>query len=561
MDWFVNLFMGEGIPHSIILLALSIALGIMLGKVKIFGVSLGGTCILFVGILFGELGMQVDPSILNFFKEFGLILFVFSIGLQVGPSFFSNFKKGGAMLNLLATLVVLLGVATTLVIYFVTDTPIQTMIGIMSGAITNTPGLGAAQQAFYDITGTNDPTIAMGYAVAYPLGVIGIILTIIIIRVLTGVNVKEEEKRIIKESEESESSTTAVAMEVVNPALHETTIAELGTTIGENHHFVVSRILKKSSGEVHEVDSHTVLEEGDKLFVIAEKSEMQTLELLIGSTEEIDKDIWMPEEASFISRKVIITKKGINGKRIKDLNLRKHYGVNITRVTRAGIDIVASPNFTLQYGDKLTIVGSAEALKDVSKLLGNSLRHLHEPNLITIFIGIALGILLGSLPIAIPGMPQPVKLGLAGGPLIVAILIARFGHRYKLVSYTTASANLMLREIGISLFLACVGLGAGGTFVDTLVNQGGATWVGYGVIITIVPILIVGLLGRLVFKIDYFTLCGLISGSSTNPPALAFSNSQTDLDVPSIGYATVYPLTMFLRVLAAQLLVIFFVGG
>lgn len=538
------------------ILALTIMLGILLGRVKIAGISLGATFILFVGILFGELGMKVDRSLLHFFQEFGLILFVFSIGLQVGPSFFSNFKKGGRTLNLLATLNVVLAVVVTTVIYFLSGVPLQTMVGIMSGAITNTPGLGAAQQAYSEITGIEDPSIGMGYAVAYPLGVIGIILSIILIRWIGRVNIKEEEVKLEEERAGEELSAIPISLQVTNPALFGHTVKSL-TELLHGRTFVVSRIWKKETDEIHIATIDTVLSEGDRIFVITEQPHIDALVVTVGRKLHIDRKRWILEGSKYISRKLVVTNREINGRTLKSLNLRALYGVNVTRIYRAGVEIVASPNFALQYGDRLNVVGSDAAIDSMEELIGNSIKRLDEPNLVTIFLGIALGILVGSIPIMFPGIPQPVKLGLAGGPLVVAILIARFGYKLKLVAYTTTSANLILREMGISIFLACVGLNAGNGFVDTLVNNGGFVWVGYGLLITLIPLLVVGLLGRFVFKLNYLQLSGMMAGATTDPPALAYANSLSDSDAAAVGYATVYPLTMFLRVLAAQLMIIF----
>ena len=538
------------------ILALTIMLGILLGRVKIAGISLGATFILFVGILFGELGMKVDRSLLHFFQEFGLILFVFSIGLQVGPSFFSNFKKGGRTLNLLATLNVVLAVVVTTVIYFLSGVPLQTMVGIMSGAITNTPGLGAAQQAYSDITGIEDPSIGMGYAVAYPLGVVGIILSIILIRWIGRVNIKEEEAKLEEERAGEELSAIPISLQVTNPALFGHTVKSL-TELLHGRTFVVSRIWKKATDEIHIATIDTVLSEGDRIFVITEQPHIDALIVTVGRKLHIDRKRWILEGSKYVSRKLVVTNREINGRTLKSLNLRALYGVNVTRIYRAGVEIVASPNFAPQYGDRLNVVGSDAAIDSMEELIGNSIKRLDEPNLVTIFLGIALGILVGSIPIMFPGIPQPVKLGLAGGPLVVAILIARFGYKLKLVAYTTTSANLILREMGISIFLACVGLNAGNGFVDTLVNNGGLVWVGYGLLITLIPLLVVGLLGRFVFKLNYLQLSGMMAGATTDPPALAYANSLSDSDAAAVGYATVYPLTMFLRVLAAQLVIIF----
>ena len=556
MNWFQELLFGSGVGHSLMILALTIMLGILLGRVKIAGISLGATFILFVGILFGELGMKVDRSLLHFFQEFGLILFVFSIGLQVGPSFFSNFKKGGRTLNLLATLNVVLAVVVTTVIYFLSGVPLQTMVGIMSGAITNTPGLGAAQQAYSEIVGVDDPSIGMGYAVAYPLGVVGIILSIILIRWIGRVNIKEEEAKLEEERSEEELSAIPISLQVTNPALFGHTVKSL-TELLHGRKFVVSRIWKKATDEIHIATIDTVLSEGDRIFVITEQPHIDALIVTVGRKLHIDRKRWILEGSKYVSRKLVVTNREINGRTLKNLNLRALYGVNVTRIYRAGVEIVASPNFALQYGDRLNVVGSDAAIDSMEKVIGNSVKRLNEPNLVTIFLGIALGILVGSIPIMFPGIPQPVKLGLAGGPLVVAILIARFGYKLKLVAYTTTSANLILREMGISIFLACVGLNAGNGFVDTLVNNGGFVWVGYGLLITLIPLLVVGLLGRFVFKLNYLQLSGMMAGATTDPPALAYANSLSDSDAAAVGYATVYPLTMFLRVLAAQLMIIF----
>ncbi|MDO5016876.1 MAG: putative transporter [Porphyromonas sp.] len=556
MAWLQDLFFGGGVAHSLLVLALTIMLGIILGRIKVFGISLGATFILFVGILFGEAGMQVDHNILHFFQEFGLILFVFAIGLQVGPSFFSNFKKGGRVLNLLAVLNVISAVVVTLIIYYLSDVPIQTMVGIMSGAITNTPGLGAAQQAFSEISGIDDPSIGMGYAVAYPLGVVGIIVAIMLIRMIGKIDIKKEEQALEEERAEEELSAVPISLEVCNPALFGHTVESL-TDLLQGRKFVVSRIWKKSTDEILIANTETVMEEGDKIFVITEQPHVEALVVTVGKELNIGRKRWIPEGSKYIARKVVVTRHEINGRSLKSLNLRALYGVNVTRIYRSGVEIVASPNFILQYGDRLNVVGSDVALESVIPMFGNSVKRLNEPNLVTIFLGIALGIILGSIPIMFPGIPQPVKLGLAGGPLVVAILIARFGYKVHLVSYTTTSANLILREMGISIFLACVGLKAGDGFVDTLVHQGGFTWVGYGLLITLIPLIIVGILGRFVFKLNYLQLAGMMAGATTDPPALSYVNSLSDNEAASVGYATVYPLTMFLRVLAAQMMIIF----
>jgi Predicted permease len=557
MSWLNDLLWGNGIAHSILILAVVIAVGIQLGKIKIFGISLGVTLVLFMGILLSHFGFRVNPELLHFFKEFGLILFVFSVGMQVGPGFFSSFKKGGITLNLLACGIVFLGVATTIIIHFITGIPISTMTGIMSGAVTNTPGLGAAQQAYNELFGSHDETIALGYAVAYPLGVIGIILSMLCIRYVFRVNMEKENKKIEEEENHQVQGAIPVSLVVKNPAIFNKTIAQVSALL-EGLEFVISRIHYKEINKIEIADANSVLHENDRIFVITTDHNSEVIKTFIGEEIEMDRKQWIPTDSQLISRRIVVTKSEFNGKRLGDLQLRRLHGTNVTRLNRSGVDLVANRSLPLQLGDKLTVVGSEVAVKKVSELLGNSEKRLNEPNLVTIFLGIALGVILGSIPFVFPGIPQPVKLGLAGGPLIVAILISRFGYRYKLITYTTLSANLMLREVGIALFLACVGLSAGEGFVDTIVNKGGYTWVGYGFLITIIPLLIIGFIGRYFFKLNYFTLMGLIAGSTTDPPALAYSNATAGNDAPAVGYATVYPLTMFLRVLSAQLLILVF---
>lgn len=543
---------GMGIGHSILLVAVVVFVGILLGKVKVAGISLGMTWILFVGIILSHFEMRMDPRALHFLKEFGLILFVFSVGLQVGPGFFSSFKKGGMTLNFLATMIVLLGVVTTYVIYKITGLDVTTMVGILSGAVTNTPGLGAAQQAYFDMTGNEGSQIAMGYAVAYPLGVVGIILAIILIRYIFRIRLDRELAFAEKSAGDSAGHATRISILVKNPGLFGKEIREIADLI--NKKFVISRVLTKE-GKPETATSTTILNESDRLFVIVAEQDIDAIVAFLGVRIEMNQADWDSVDANMVSRRILITRPEINGKKLGHLHLRGGYGVNVTRVNRAGVDLVASPMLELQMGDRVTVVGAENNIANVEKRLGNSLRRLREPNLVPIFLGIALGIVLGSIPFTFPSIPQPVKLGLAGGPLIISILISRFGPHFNLVTYTTMSANLMLREVGISLFLACVGLDAGTGFVET-VTHGGYAWIGYGFIITFVPLMIVGVVARLVCKIDYFTLMGLIAGSTTDPPALAYANSVAGNDMPAVGYATVYPLTMFLRVLTAQMLVL-----
>ena len=543
---------GGGVAHSVLILSLVIAFGIMLAKIKVAGVSLGITWILFVGIVFGHFDMTLNEHLLHFMKEFGLILFVYSIGLQVGPGFFSAFKKGGLTLNLLAMLVVFLGVVITIILHFVTGTPITTMVGILSGAVTNTPGLGAAQQANSDLNGIDAPEIALGYAVAYPLGVVGIILSLIALKYILRINTKTEEA----EAERGlghiqELTVRPISFEIRNEAIDGKKIKDIRPLM--NRDFVISRVQYHDGQGTELANSDTVLHLNDKILVISTPKDIEAISVFFG--KQIDMQ-WEQLDKKLISRRILITKPELNGKMLSQLKIRNNFGASITRVNRSGVDLVAAPQLQLQMGDRVTIVGSELAVSHAEKVLGNSMKRLDHPNLIPIFLGIALGCILGSTPFVFPGIPQPVKLVLAGGPLIVSILISRFGPQYKMITYTTMSANLMLREIGISLFLACVGLGAGKGFVETVIYDGGYVWVGYGVIITIVPLLIAGLVGRYVFKLNYYTLIGVLGGSTTNPPALAYSNDLTSCDAPAVGYATVYPLTMFLRVLTAQILIL-----
>lgn len=556
MNWVNELLWGNGVAHSILVLAFVIAMGILLGKVKIAGISLGITWVLFVGIVMSHFGFLIDPHVLHFVKEFGLILFVYAVGLQVGPGFFASFKKGGLKLNLLATGIVLLGVCTTIAIHYITDIPMPTMVGILSGAVTNTPGLGAAQEAYATVNnGASDPTIALGYAVAYPLAVIGIIFSITLMRYIFRINFDKENQQLENESSDNKDMVYPLSLVVKNQELCGKDLKTISSMIP--HKLIVSRICH-DDGQIEIASSGSVLNENDKVFVIATPLTKEAITRFIGEPIDMSNEQWEKMGSELVSRRILVTHSKVNGKTLAQLGLRNRYRVNITRVNRAGIDLIARPNLALQIGDRVMVVGTKDAIAGVEKLLGNKLKRLNEPNLIPIFIGICLGVLLGSVPFVFPGIPQPVKLGLAGGPLVVAILVSAFGPKLKLVTYTTMSANLMLREIGICLFLACVGLGAGEQFVETIVHGGGIKWVGLGVIITMVPLLIIGTIGRGIFKINYFTLMGLMSGSMTDPPALSFAVSTAGNDAPSISYASVYPLTMFLRVMSAQLLILLF---
>ena len=552
MEWLYSLFFGSGIAHAVLTFALVITIGILLGKIKIGGVSLGITWILFVGILLSHFGMTVDNEVRHFVQEFGLILFVFSIGLQVGPGFFASFKHGGITLVSCAVAIVLLGVATAYVIHAVTGTPIPTMVGVLSGAVTNTPGLGAAQQAYADASGYNDPNIALGYAVAYPLGVVGIIFTMIFIRYALRVKFEKEDEGLAALSNEQKFAEK-VSVEFTNAILDGRTVEYMRDLV--NRQFVISRVMH-AGGEITMADADTVIHLGDRLWVICKAEDVEAVVAFFGQRVELTDEDWgnNTPNAELISRRILITKSSINGKKFSDLRLRTKYGITITRVNRAGMDLIPYQGLELQVGDRVMVVGSAKAVAKVADVLGNSLKKLDHPNLITIFVGIALGVLLGSIPLM--NVPQPVKLGLAGGPLIVAILIGRFGTHFHLVTYTTASANLMLREIGIALFLAAVGIGAGDGFIEAIAG-GGYRWIGYGAIITIVPLVIVSLVARLWLKMNYYTLMGLIAGSTTDPPALAYANATAGNDMPAVGYSTVYPVVMFLRVLTAQIFILF----
>lgn len=544
---------GGGVAHSVLILSLVIAFGIILAKIKIAGISLGVTWILFVGIVFGHFNLSLDEHLLHFLKEFGLILFVYSIGLQVGPGFFSAFKKGGFTLNMLAMTTIFLSVVITIILHFATGVPITTMVGILSGAVTNTPGLGAAQQANSDLNGIDAPEIAMGYAVAYPLGVVGAILSLLALKYILNINTTKEEADAEKGlGHLQELTVRPVTLVIKNEAINGKAIKDIRPLVNRN--FVISRIrYHEGNKETELVNSGTILHLDDEILIISNPIDIEAITVFFGKQVEVE---WEQVSKNLISRRILITKPELNGKTLSQLKIRNNFGANITRINRSGVDLVAAPSLQLQMGDRVTVVGSELAVGHAEKVLGNSMKRLNHPNLIPIFIGIALGCILGSIPFMFPGIPQPVKLGLAGGPLIVSILISRFGPQYKMITYTTMSANLMVREIGISLFLACVGLGAGKGFIETVVNEGGYVWIGYGAIITVIPLLTTGLIGRYGCKLNYYTLIGVLSGANTNPPALAYSNDLTSCDAPAVGYATVYPLAMFLRVLTAQLLIL-----
>ena len=555
MQWFQDLFWNNSVAHTVLIYSIVIAAGVALGKIKVWGVSLGITLVLFVGILAGHLGLIINEEVLDFTKDFGLILFVFTIGLQVGPGFFSSFRKGGLAFNLLAMTIVVLNVGMTVFVHYIARISMPMAVGILSGAVTNTPGLGAAQQALGQIQvmhpGTEVPQISLGYAVAYPFGVLGIILSMMVIKRIFRLNPAGELEILTRRSGMEKQKPQHFNLVVRNPQIVGKKIGDLHEAL--NCEFVISRICHDQKVSIP--GAETVLHEGDLLLIIGSAKDAKKINMLIGEESGIKLNE-MP--SSLVSRRILVTKDHLNGKTISALKLRSVYEVNITRVNRAGVEFLASNNLALQVGDKLTVVGQEDAVMNVATLLGNSMKRLDEPNIVPIFIGILLGVLVGSIPFRFAGIPMPVRLGLAGGPLIVAILLSRYGYRFSLVSYTTHSANLMLREIGIVLFLASVGLKAGGSFVDTLVSGDGLSWMGWGFLITIIPLLIVGSVARIFLRKNYLEICGLLAGSTTDPPALAYANSIVNSDAPSVTYATVYPLVMFLRVLSAQLLILLF---
>ena len=560
MNWLQDLLTNpNSIAHIVALYAFVIAAGVLLGKIKLFGISLGVTFVLFVGILAGHFGFTGNPAILSFVQDFGLILFVFCIGLQVGPSFFSSFKKGGITMNMLAVGIVALNIVVALVLYYALQgrVDIPMMVGILCGAVTNTPGLGAANEALQQLH-YQGPEIAMGYACAYPLGVMGIILSLIAIRYICRVNMQKEAEDIQKEEEANPHlKPYHIVLKVQNEALSGKKMSQVQNFLARD--FVCSRILQ--DGHVYVPNADTVLRLGDEMNIVCAEDDSEAIQAFIGpKIDGVDWDKQSKQDKPMVSRRILVTQPSINGKTLGELHFSSMYGVNVTRVNRSGMDLFAARQLTLQVGDRVMVVGPQDAIERVAELLGNQLKRLDHPNIVTIFVGILVGILFGSLPIAFPGIPTPVKLGLVGGPLIISILIGRFGHKVKLVTYTTMSANLMLREVGLVLFLASVGIKAGENFVQMVVEGDGMLYVGIGFLITVIPLLIIGMVARWRHKLNYYTLMGLIAGSNTDPPALAYANQISGNDAPAVGYSTVYPLTMFLRILTAQLLILFMAG-
>lgn len=550
-----ELFFGMGIAHDVLIISLTVALGYACGKIKIGGVSLGITCILFAGIVFSHFGMLLDPTVLIFIREFGLILFIYAVGMQVGPNFFASFKRGGLKLNLLAVFLVLSGVIVTIILHYITREPIGTMVGVMSGAVTNTPGLGAAQQAYLDITGTSLTDMALSFAITYPIGVLATIFGFVILKRLFRIN-PVEENRVLRSNFLEAATIKQLSFIADNPKLHGHKVGELQDAAG--HRFKIAGIYRKN-GDLVFASRKSEIYEGDKLLIEALNKDIPAIRDYIDTKLIADASTWSIYENTFSSSPIIVSDYKLNGKKLIDLKPERRFDVNITHIKRDDVELITHDNFALQMGDTLIVKGSPEAIQQTAAIFGNDVNHLNEPNLVHIFLGIAIGVIVGSIPLLIPGIPQPVKLGLAGGPLVISILLGSFGTKLKLITYSTKSANLILREIGIALFLACIGLDAGNAFVDTIVYNGGLIWLVYAAIITIVPVVIIGAWARRVMKLNYYTIMGVISGASTNPPALAYANSAIKNRAPSMGYATVYPLAMFLRVFAAQLLIIFMV--
>ena len=557
-----DLFTGTGIAHSILLFAFVMGGGLLLGRFHVKGVSIGSTWILFLGIVLSHFGFKVHPMVLAFMKDFGLILFVFSIGLQVGPGFFQSFRKGGVLLNLLAAGLILLSVGVTVAIHFISGEDLNTMVGVMSGAVTNTPGLGAAQTTLAEVLleeGTSpqdadaiSANMASAYAVAYPLGVLGVIAVLMLMKSLFKVDLQKEKEQLDQENSARSEFARRMHCEVRNPAVFNKTIGE---AVGEmKGMFIVSRLMR--NGQIFIPDGHTILMEGDKLLIVTSQHHVDSVRVIFGEEIPMHLQDWQSLDEHYVGRRLVVTRSKVNGKSLQELNIRANFGIQVTRVVRAGMELVAIPNLILQMGDVLQVVGSEPAIKQFEKVVGNHPDSLNKANLMPIFFGIVLGVLLGSIPIHFHGIPQPVKLGLAGGPLIVAILLGCFGPRWKIATYTTVSANQMIRELGINIFLAAVGLGAGGNFVSSLMN-GGFWWILYGFLITVIPVVSIALIARYMFKINFYKICGLVAGGTTDPAALSFAQEAYGTEYAPINYVTVYPLSMFLRVLVAQMMILF----
>ena len=551
MEWLSSLFLEHSALQAVVIISLISAIGLGLGKVKIFGITLGVTFVFFAGILAGHLGLSVDSQMLNYAESFGLVIFVYALGLQVGPGFFASFRKEGVTLNMLAVAVVLLGTALCITATVFTGISLPDAVGILCGATTNTPALGAAQQTLKQL-GMESNTPALGCAVAYPLGVIGVILAVLLIRKI----LVRKEDLVLNQKDET-NKTYIAAFQVHNPAIFNKSIKDIAQLSYPK--FVISRVWR--DGNVSIPTSEKIIKEGDRLLVVAAEKDVLALTVLFGQQENTDwnkEDIdWNAIDRQLVSQRIVVTRPELNGKKLGSLRLRNTYGINISRVYRAGVQLLATPELTLQLGDRLTVVGEAAAIQNVEKVLGNAVKSLNEPNLVAVFVGIVLGLALGAIPFAVPGVSVPVKLGLAGGPIIVGILIGTFGPRLHMVTYTTRSANLMLRALGLSMYLACLGLDAGAHFFDTIFRPEGLLWIGVGFGMTIIPVLLVGIIAFKFMKIDFGSVSGMLCGSMANPMALNYANDTIPGDNPSVSYATVYPLSMFLRVIIAQIILLF----
>lgn len=552
MEWLYNLVFEQSALQAVVILSLITAVGLGLGKIHIFGISLGVTFVFFMGILAGHLGFSIDPQMLTYAESFGLVLFVYALGLQVGPGFFSSFQRGGYWLNLLSLGVIVLGTVMAVLLSRVTTVDLPDMVGILCGATTNTPALGAAQQTLKQL---GEPTsgAALSCAVTYPLGVVGVILAILVVKKLF---VRPSD---MEEHEHDDPNHTYIAtFQVHNPAIFDKSIQDIGKS--GYPRFVISRVWR--DGAVSIPTSDKILKENDRLLVITTEKDVPALTILFGEQENRDwnkEDIdWNAIDSKLISKHIVISRPEINGKKLGSLRLRNTYGINISRVLRSGVQLLATPGLVLQLGDRLTVVGEAAAIHNVEKVLGNTVKTLKDPNLASIFIGIVVGLIVGSIPIAVPGISSPVKLGLAGGPIIIGILIGSYGPRLHLVTYTTRSANLMLRGIGLSLYLACLGLDAGSHFFETVMRPEGALWIGLGFLITFVPVVIMALVALRLCRMDFGSTCGMLCGSMANPMALNYANDIIPNDNPAVSYATVYPLGMFTRVIIAQLILMLF---
>lgn len=557
MTWLFETFLEPSMIQTVIIISMVAAVGLALGKIKIFGISLGITFVFFAGIIAGHLGIEVNKDMLSFAQNFGLVLFVYTLGLQVGPGFFSSFKKGGLQLNMLAMAVIFIGLLLTLIFHWISGVSLPNMVGLLSGAVTNTPALGAAQQTLIQLMPNNINAVtgmSLACAVAYPMGVIGVILAIVCMR-----SCFTAQKDVSLKKEHKDTTTYVGEFQVSNPAIYNKSIREIMTLTQK--HFIISRVWQ--NGKVNIPTSETILEERDHLLVISIKSDVENIKVLFGEQENVD---WNKEDidwnridnSQLVSRRIIVTRSKVNGVKLGTLRLRNLYGINITRINRAGIDLLASPNLTLQIGDKLTVVGEKASINNVGKILGNEIKRLKEPNLIAIFIGILVGMLLGALPISLPGISMPVKLGIAGGPIIIGILMGAFGPRFHIATYTTQSANLMMRQFGIVIYLAGLGIDAGAHFFETVFQAEGLLWIVLGFGLTVIPVLLVGILAMKIRHIDYASSIGMLCGSMANPMALNYANTTVEGDEPSVSYATVYPLSMFVRVISTQLILMMF---